>query len=139
MRFRFEFNQYANLFKIFKFIQDYLITKCSKIIQDYYKPLHYLIISLVAYLNWVVLDSPLGTFFWLRTIIACPPAPPQPELIVHRHLRTHLFYGTITFDFVPCHRRFCFLLVITLLFVQLDLILILILRHIYIEKLVIKT
>jgi len=46
----------------------------------------------------------------------------------------HFFYRTITFDFVPCHMRFCFLLLITLLFVQLNLIL----RHIYIEKSVIK-
>jgi len=104
----------------------------------YYNPLHS-IIFLVTHVNWVVPDSPWGTCFWLRIKIACPPAPPQPRLIIHRHLRILLFYGTITFDFVSCHRRFCFLLVITLLFVQLNLILILILRHIYIEKLVIKT
>ena len=87
MRFRFEFNQYANLFKIFKFIQDYSITKCSKIIQDYYKPLHYLSICLVAYFNWVVLESPWGTCFWLRTKLACPPTPPQTGLIIHWHLQ----------------------------------------------------
>ena len=56
-------------------------------IQDYYKPLHYLIIFLVAYLNWVILDSPYGTCFWLRTKITCPPAPPQSGMVVHRHLQ----------------------------------------------------
>jgi len=111
--------------------------KRSKTIR-YYNSLHS-IIFLVTQVNWVVLDSPWGTCFWLRTKIACPPTPPQPVLIIHRHLRILLFYGTITIDFVSCHRQSCFLFVITLLFVQLNLILILILRHIYIEKLVIKT
>jgi len=55
-------------------------------IQDYYKPLHYLIISLVAYLNWVVLGSLWGTYFWLRTKITCHLAPSQPGLIIHQHL-----------------------------------------------------
>jgi len=102
--------------------------------QDYYKPLHYLnlIIYLIAYLNWVVLDSPWGTFFWLRTKIACPSAPPQPQLIVYSHLQILLFARTITNNFVRYHMRFFFLLLITLIFVQLNVILIL--RHIYIKK-----
>jgi len=68
---------------------------------------------------------------------ACPPAPPQPRVIIHRHLRILLFYGTITIDSVPFHRWFFFLLFITLLFVQLNVTLIMILRHIYINKLAI--
>jgi len=51
MQFRFKFIHNASLFnnKMFQNVRH---------IQDYYKPLHYLIISLVAYLDWVVLNSP---------------------------------------------------------------------------------
>jgi len=91
-QFRFNFIQNLQLYSITKLFNN----KMFQDIQGYYKPLHYLIISLVAYLNWVVLNGPWGTFFWLRTKIACPPAPPQPRLIVHRHLRILLFTKTIT-------------------------------------------
>jgi len=86
MRLRFKFNQYANLINTqfrFKFIQNlqlYSIQNAPKLLQAITLFNH---LPLVAYLNWVVLDNPWGTFFWLRTKITCPPAPPQPRLIVH--------------------------------------------------------
>ena len=86
-------------------------------------------IFLITQVYRVVRYSPWGTFFWLRTKIACPPAPPQPRLIIHRYLRILLFDGTSTCDSMPCHRRIFFLLLITL-----NVTLILILRHIYIKK-----
>ena len=80
----------------------------------HYKPL-LSIIFLVTQVNWVVLDCPRGTCFRLSTEITCHSAPPQPKLVVHRHLRINFFNGTITFDYVPCHIRFYFLL-LTLFF-----------------------
>jgi len=58
--------------------------------QDYLRLLQ--VITLFNHLHrrlsqLIALDSPWGTFFWLiRTKIGCPPAPPQPRLIVYRHL-----------------------------------------------------
>ena len=91
------------------------------------KPLHSFF--LVTQVNRVACYSPWGTFFWLRTKIACTSAPPQPRLIVHRQLRTLLFFWNHHRQFHAMSQRFFFLLVITL-----NVTLVLILRHIYIKK-----
>ena len=87
--------------------------KKSKTIK-HYMSLHS-IIFLVTQANWVVLDSLWDTCFWLRTEITCPSASPQPGTVVHRHFWITFFNGTITFDYVPCHSHFSFLL-LTLFF-----------------------